>query len=274
MFDTLRVLPGAPAAIAQRDPGDRLGFTDKAAAALRHRELLEQAAAAAEPAVGRAAAQPAVGAAGHGCVRQGRCHSHRVLRREPTGHDGSRRSRRPPGARPRTTTCGACTRCVRCTVRSASSTARTTRTCSRCRVRSLAPERCGGRGFRHIREFERMLARRGHDRREGVPAHLARRAAPTPPGAHRRSRRSVGSSAARTSTTAPCGSGTRRPTRRRSPRPRPKWSPWFVVPSDRKWVRTVAVAELLVDALEKMDPQLPTPSPRSPGSRRIAREHL
>ena len=38
-----------------------------------------------------------------------------------------------------------------------------------------------------------------------------------------------------------------------------KWSPWFVVPSDRKWVRTVAVAELLVDALEKMDPQIPTP---------------
>ena len=42
MFDALRVLPGTPAAIAQRDPGDRLGFTDKAAAALRHRELLDK----------------------------------------------------------------------------------------------------------------------------------------------------------------------------------------------------------------------------------------
>ena len=42
MFDALRVLPGAPAAIAKRDPGDRLGFTDKAAAALRHRELLDK----------------------------------------------------------------------------------------------------------------------------------------------------------------------------------------------------------------------------------------
>lgn len=37
-------------------------------------------------------------------------------------------------------------------------------------------------------------------------------------------------------------------------------APWFVVPADRKWVRDVAVARILVDALEAMDPQVPPPS--------------
>ena len=36
-------------------------------------------------------------------------------------------------------------------------------------------------------------------------------------------------------------------------------APWFVVPADRNWVKAVAVAELLVDALERIDPQLPEP---------------
>ncbi len=34
-------------------------------------------------------------------------------------------------------------------------------------------------------------------------------------------------------------------------------APWFVVPADRNWVKATAVAELLVDALERIDPQLP-----------------
>jgi PPK2 family polyphosphate:nucleotide phosphotransferase len=35
--------------------------------------------------------------------------------------------------------------------------------------------------------------------------------------------------------------------------------PWFVVPADRKWVRNVAVANLLVETLRRLDPQLPQP---------------
>jgi PPK2 family polyphosphate:nucleotide phosphotransferase len=38
-----------------------------------------------------------------------------------------------------------------------------------------------------------------------------------------------------------------------------EWAPWYVVPADRNWVKALAVAELLVDALERMDPQLPEP---------------
>jgi PPK2 family polyphosphate:nucleotide phosphotransferase len=36
-------------------------------------------------------------------------------------------------------------------------------------------------------------------------------------------------------------------------------APWYVVPADRNWVKSVAVATLLVDALEQIDPELPAP---------------
>jgi PPK2 family polyphosphate:nucleotide phosphotransferase len=34
-------------------------------------------------------------------------------------------------------------------------------------------------------------------------------------------------------------------------------APWFVVPADRNWVKATAVAELLVTALDRIDPKLP-----------------
>lgn len=37
------------------------------------------------------------------------------------------------------------------------------------------------------------------------------------------------------------------------------WAPWHVVPADRNWVKATAVATLLVDALERVDPRLPEP---------------
>jgi PPK2 family polyphosphate:nucleotide phosphotransferase len=40
-----------------------------------------------------------------------------------------------------------------------------------------------------------------------------------------------------------------------------KWAPWFVVPGDHKWVRDVAVATILVDVFERLDPQIPKPEP-------------
>ena len=35
------------------------------------------------------------------------------------------------------------------------------------------------------------------------------------------------------------------------------WAPWHVVPADRNWVKAYAVAKLLVEELERLDPQLP-----------------
>ena len=39
------------------------------------------------------------------------------------------------------------------------------------------------------------------------------------------------------------------------------WAPWYVVPADHKWVRDVAVAHLLVDVFQRLDPQIPDPEP-------------
>jgi PPK2 family polyphosphate:nucleotide phosphotransferase len=39
-----------------------------------------------------------------------------------------------------------------------------------------------------------------------------------------------------------------------------KWAPWYVVPADHKWVSGLAVAEILVHALEEMDPKVPKPA--------------
>lgn len=45
------------------------------------------------------------------------------------------------------------------------------------------------------------------------------------------------------------------------------WAPWHVVPADRNWVKAVAVAELLVAALEQMDPKVPAADPGVVGLR-------
>ena len=39
------------------------------------------------------------------------------------------------------------------------------------------------------------------------------------------------------------------------------WAPWHVVPADRNWVKALAVAQLLVDTLERMSPQIPQAEP-------------
>ena len=38
-----------------------------------------------------------------------------------------------------------------------------------------------------------------------------------------------------------------------------EWAPWYVVPTDRNWVRNVAVASLLVETLRELDPKIPDP---------------
>lgn len=38
-------------------------------------------------------------------------------------------------------------------------------------------------------------------------------------------------------------------------------APWYIVPSDRNWVRNLAVAQILVHALDAMDPRIPPGQP-------------
>jgi PPK2 family polyphosphate:nucleotide phosphotransferase len=39
-----------------------------------------------------------------------------------------------------------------------------------------------------------------------------------------------------------------------------KWSPWYIVPADHKWVSGVAAASILLETLEALDPKPPKPS--------------
>ncbi|MBM3859358.1 MAG: polyphosphate kinase 2 family protein [Verrucomicrobia bacterium] len=40
-----------------------------------------------------------------------------------------------------------------------------------------------------------------------------------------------------------------------------KCAPWFVIPSNKKWFRNLAVSAILVETLESLDPQFPKPHP-------------
>ena len=44
-----------------------------------------------------------------------------------------------------------------------------------------------------------------------------------------------------------------------------EWAPWHVVPADRNWVKSTAVAALLVDVLERLDPRFPDAEPSIEG---------
>jgi PPK2 family polyphosphate:nucleotide phosphotransferase len=38
-----------------------------------------------------------------------------------------------------------------------------------------------------------------------------------------------------------------------------EWAPWHIVPADHKWFRNLTVARLVLEALERLDPQWPPP---------------
>jgi PPK2 family polyphosphate:nucleotide phosphotransferase len=43
-----------------------------------------------------------------------------------------------------------------------------------------------------------------------------------------------------------------------------EWAPWYVIPANRKWFRNLAVAEILADTLDELDPQYPQPEDLPP----------
>jgi len=38
------------------------------------------------------------------------------------------------------------------------------------------------------------------------------------------------------------------------------WAPWYIIPANKKWYRNLAVSQIIVEALEEMDLQLPKPA--------------
>ena len=260
LIRSLRVEPGKPAGLADRDPGDRLGFESK--------ECGPRAAGRADRA-DRHAARPARRRSARSLllVLQGLDASGKdgTVRHVLTGvnpqawrivsfkaADVRRAGPRLPLARPsrlpRARRAGIFNRSHYEDLVAA-------------RVRGLVPEHVWKRRPRQVREFERTSGRGGHGDRQGLPARLGRRAARRGSRSGSTIPRRPGSSASRISLTASAEATTSRPTRTPSPRRRLDWAPWHVVPADHNWVRNLAVAELLAHALQELDPQLPPADP-------------
>jgi PPK2 family polyphosphate:nucleotide phosphotransferase len=126
------------------------------------------------------------------------------------------------------------------------------------RVRNLAPESVWRLRYRHIREFERMLVHEGttlvkvflhisfdeqrkrlQERVDNPEKRWKFRMGDLDDRAHWDAYRKAYEEAIVETSTS--------------------WAPWYVVPADRKWVRNVAVSQLLVDVLEAMAPRIPEP---------------
>jgi PPK2 family polyphosphate:nucleotide phosphotransferase len=128
------------------------------------------------------------------------------------------------------------------------------------RVHGLAPKKVWSRRPRHIREFERMLVDEGttlvkvflHVSRDEQRKRLRERLANPEKGWKFRAAdlddrarwddfmQAYDDVIGETST---------------------KWAPWYVVPADHNWVRNLLVARILVETLQKLDPQLPSADP-------------
>jgi PPK2 family polyphosphate:nucleotide phosphotransferase len=259
LLDELRVAPGRPAALAARDPGDRLGFGDKEAGSARLTDLVAELSVLQSRLWAEAHrslllvlqgldASGKDGTINHvltGLNPQG-CRVHSF--KEPAGaelrHDYLWRIH---AACPEHGEIGVFNRSHYEDVVTV-------------RVRELAPEHVWKRRPAQIREFERTLTDEGtmlvkvflNVSREEQGKRLQERLE-NPEKAWKFSREDLDDRArfddyitaydevlTETST---------------------DWAPWYVVPADRNWVRNLAIAELLVAALRDLDPQLPAADP-------------
>jgi len=132
------------------------------------------------------------------------------------------------------------------------------------RVRKLAPKDVWSKRYTHIREFERLLVDEGthlvkiclHVSKEEQGRRLQERL-DTP---EKRWKFRLGDLDDRKlwdEFTAAYEDAIRETST--------EWAPWHVVPADHNWVRNLSVAEILVDAFERLDPQFPPADPRLDG---------
>jgi PPK2 family polyphosphate:nucleotide phosphotransferase len=130
------------------------------------------------------------------------------------------------------------------------------------RVRRLVPKHVWERRYEHIREFERLLTDEGtsivkvflHLSREEQRVRLQERI--DNPEKRWKFRAGDLDDRARWDDFIAAYEDALRETST-------EWAPWYVVPADHNWSRNLAVAEILVDALEQLDPKLPGPEPGS-----------
>ena len=259
MFDSIRIVPGTDAALASRDPRDKLGLDSREDAREHHLDLLERLTTLqnrlwAEQKRSLLLVLQGMDAAGKdGTIRtvlsgvnpQGvRVASFRAPAGREAEHDYLWRIHEVCPAHGET---GIFNRSHYEDVLAV-------------RVRGLAPESVWRPRLRHIREFERMLVDEGttivkvflHISEDEQRKRLQKRVDdPEKRWKFRKGDlddRALWDSYQDAYEEALTETST-------------EWAPWYVVPADRKWVRTVAVSELLVGALDGMDPKLPLAEP-------------
>jgi PPK2 family polyphosphate:nucleotide phosphotransferase len=128
------------------------------------------------------------------------------------------------------------------------------------RVRKLEPEHVWRRRYRHIREFERMLTDEGtsvvkvflHVSQEEQRARLQERLE-NPEKRWKFRLGDLDDRALWNDFTAAYEDVLHETST--------EWAPWYVVPADHNWSRNLAVAEILVGVLERLDPKLPEAEP-------------
>jgi PPK2 family polyphosphate:nucleotide phosphotransferase len=132
------------------------------------------------------------------------------------------------------------------------------------RVRKLAPKHVWSKRYAHIREFERLLVDEGthlvkiclHVSKEAQGTRLQERL-DTPEKRWKFRLADLDDRKLWDDFTAAYEDAIRETST--------EWAPWHVVPADHNWVRNVSVAEILVDAFERLDPQYPPPDPQLDG---------
>ena len=258
-LERLRVTPGRPAELARRDPADRLGFGDKQGGSERLAELVEELRVLSNRlwAEGRRSlllvlqgldASGKDGTIKHvftGVNPQGcRVHSFKAPAGAELDHDYLWRIH---AACPQHGEVGIFNRSHYEDVVTV-------------RVRKLAPEHVWKRRPAHIREFERTLADEGttlvkaylnisyEEQGKRFQARIA-----NPEKAWKFRREDLDDRALFNDYIAAYDEALTETST--------QVAPWYVVPADRKWVRNVAVAELLVASLRTMDPELPPADP-------------
>jgi PPK2 family polyphosphate:nucleotide phosphotransferase len=124
------------------------------------------------------------------------------------------------------------------------------------RVRSLVPDEAWGRRYRHINEWERLLAEEGTTIRKFYlhisPQEQAERLQERLDDPSKRWKFRLGDLDERARWGDYMGAYEIVLSRTSTP-----WAPWYVVPADHKWYRNLVVATVLVDALEGLHMDYP-----------------
>ena len=126
------------------------------------------------------------------------------------------------------------------------------------RVRSLVPEEVWDRRYRHLNEWERLLAEEGTTIRKFYlhisPQEQAERLQERLDDPSKRWKFRLGDLDERARWGDYMGAYETVLSRTSTP-----WAPWYVVPADHKWYRNLVVATVLVDTLEGLHMDYPPP---------------